>query len=283
MAKKVTSMFSRSRHKFHRPEGAANLDNMDDYNIVDSFNVNTGYVRVLTISGAYTFPGDDGSNQQVLQTDGAGNVSWGTVSVAGDNLGNHVATQTISGSDIVMTGDISGATIHGDGSGLTGVTSTEVDPDWGSQSGAYLKIADEAWPSQSGAYLKTADEADPIFGALSGAYIQTTLFDDLSGAHFTLSGAVSANITDIAANASTIDTVSGAYLGHAADSSDPHGALLTQTGIIGTTMTGGHMVRTSDFEVLSGAYIANIVYGTAATPEAASDYPRGTIYVQYTP
>lgn len=29
----------------HRPEGAGNFDNMDDYNIVDSVNTNTGTVR----------------------------------------------------------------------------------------------------------------------------------------------------------------------------------------------------------------------------------------------
>ncbi len=50
----------------------------------------------LNINNAYTFPNADGSNGQVLQTNGSGTVSWvGTSSFGNDNLGNHSATQNL--------------------------------------------------------------------------------------------------------------------------------------------------------------------------------------------
>jgi len=73
-------------------------------------------------------------------------------------------------------------------------------------------------------------------------------------------------------------STSGAYISHAADSSDPHGATLTQTNL---KFTSGAI--TGDGDTLSGARLQNIVIGTGATPPTASNFPRGTIYVQYTP
>jgi hypothetical protein len=47
-----------------------------------------------TVSG-YTFPAVDGSNGQVLQTDGNGTLSFASVG-GGDNLGNHIATASLN-------------------------------------------------------------------------------------------------------------------------------------------------------------------------------------------
>ena len=46
----------------------------------------------VTINNAYTLPTTDGNANEVLTTDGAGQLSWGT----GDNLGNHIATQDVA-------------------------------------------------------------------------------------------------------------------------------------------------------------------------------------------
>ena len=45
----------------------------------------------LTVNG-YTFPLTDGNSGEVIITDGLGTLNWG---VAGDNLGNHIATTTL--------------------------------------------------------------------------------------------------------------------------------------------------------------------------------------------
>ena len=51
-----------------------------------------GTSEYFTDWSAYKMPTTDGTNGQALVTDGNGNVTWGT---AGDNLGNHKATQNI--------------------------------------------------------------------------------------------------------------------------------------------------------------------------------------------
>ena len=56
----------KSKAKFSRPEGAGNFDNMDDYNIVKSISVQEARV------GAYKLPKTDGTNGQVLKTNGSG-------------------------------------------------------------------------------------------------------------------------------------------------------------------------------------------------------------------
>jgi len=44
----------------------------------------------LTVNSAYTFPNADGTNNQVLQTDGGGNVTWQTVGGSGDIIWNEI-------------------------------------------------------------------------------------------------------------------------------------------------------------------------------------------------
>lgn len=77
---------------------------------------------------------------------------------------------------------------------------------------------------------------------------------------------------------SNIATVSGAYTTHAADTTDPHGSFISQSDI-----SIGSGAITDDGDALSGALIQNIVIGTGDTPPTASNFTRGTIYVEYTP
>lgn len=74
---------------------------------------------------------------------------------------------------------------------------------------------------------------------------------------------------------------SGAYIAHAADNSDPHGATLTQTNITGTNISGALFV-TADYTTASGAYVADCVYTSGALGAIASNYPIGTLWIQYT-
>jgi len=136
----------------------------------------------------------------------------------------------------------------------------------------------------SGAILT---ETDPHFIALSGAFTQQTYSTDLSGAHAVTSGAATAHInTTTIHQAATLFAVSGAvpivaashaatssaYFIHAADTSDPHGAAITQTS----------MAIIGDNDASGAAVVRNILIGTEASPGDASNWTQGTVYLQYT-
>lgn len=60
------------------------------------FEINLGgntFIDSLRIANNYSFPRLDGSANQVLRTDGSGNLNWSTI--LGDNLGSHSATTNI--------------------------------------------------------------------------------------------------------------------------------------------------------------------------------------------
>ena len=92
----------------------------------------------------------------------------------------------------------------------------------------------------------------------------------LSGAHYALYA--------------SHEITSGAYIAHADDSSDPHGATLTQTTILGTTISGATFNggRFNSGDAQSGACV-NVYSGTSATPPTANTTPLGSLYIQYTP
>lgn len=73
------------------------------------------------------------------------------------------------------------------------------------------------------------------------------------------------------------EETSAAYLAHATDSSDPHGVTLTQTRLVATSGS-----VTGDITTSGAAYIPNVIFATGV-PSAASNYPIGTIHIQYTP
>lgn len=86
-AKKINNM--------HRPEGAGNFDNMDDYNIVDSINVNT-------IAGSPVFVGGGLPFAEIYVKD-----SVATISVDSDNADVLVTQFTTNGLSNNCTADAS--------------------------------------------------------------------------------------------------------------------------------------------------------------------------------
>ena len=65
---------------------------------------------------------------------------------------------------------------------------------------------------------------------------------------------------------------------HIGDSSDPHGATLTQTNLL---LTSGTV--TVDLTASGSALIRNFLIGTELSGSlVASNYPQGTIYLRYT-
>lgn len=238
---------------------------------------------------------------------GDGTRITGIVAV-GDNLGNHIATQTVSGSIVDMTGYVSGALIYGDGSNLTNlpagtirldqVTNPNDDKTFnmgnnhltfrfnqpvGSASGA-LEI--EGFGGYEGDLLHIhqhignpgnvqlihleADDADvmPLIIRSAGT-ISIDANKIISGAY------IHANGTDLYA---AHELTSGAYIAHAEDFINPHGAYTSQAQLV-----IGSGAITYDGDELSGARLQNIVLGTGSTPPTASNFARGTIYVEYTP
>jgi hypothetical protein len=94
-------------------------------------NLITGDLTVgtVTFNSAFTFPSGDGTNGQVLVTDGSGTLSWSSAA-GGDNLGNHTATQAINLDGYMLTG-----TSGGQGGGIY------IDEAGGVYTSGYFEIA----------------------------------------------------------------------------------------------------------------------------------------------
>tara|TARA_R110002096_G_scaffold386435_1_gene580556 strand:- start:14639 stop:19189 length:4551 start_codon:yes stop_codon:yes gene_type:complete len=81
----------------------------------DSIIINGAF----SIGRNYTFPSVDGAPNQVLQTNGAGNLNWANIS--GDNLGNHIATTNIELNGNYLSGDGDNEGVFVDNVGNVGV------------------------------------------------------------------------------------------------------------------------------------------------------------------
>lgn len=68
----------------------------------------------------YKLPATDGTVNQVLQTDGSGTVSWGTITTP-DDLGNHTATTNIQTAGHYISNDGDDEGIYIDGTGQVGI------------------------------------------------------------------------------------------------------------------------------------------------------------------
>jgi len=66
----------------------------DDRIAFDGSNNRVKVYSDLNINNSYTFPHSDGTVNQIITTDGSGNLSW--ANATGDNLGNHIATTTLN-------------------------------------------------------------------------------------------------------------------------------------------------------------------------------------------
>jgi hypothetical protein len=77
----------------------------------------------LGVKDAYQFPITDGTNGQVLQTNGSGQLSWITATAA-DHLGNHTATQNIQLNSNWLSNDGGNEGIGIDNTGEVGIGTT---------------------------------------------------------------------------------------------------------------------------------------------------------------
>lgn len=76
-----------------------------------------------------------------------------------------------------------------------------------------------------------------------------------------------------------IDTAVTASTTHIADNTQAHSDYLLNSG---ADETVGPLTTTADNSTVDQAFVAMVLYNTDATPPAASGFPIGTIYIQYT-
>jgi hypothetical protein len=88
---------------------------------------------------------------------------------------------------------------------------------------------------------------------------------------------VKKNITD-GTNSLTVANAKTAY-DHSQDNTQAHSDYLLNSG---ADIAVGPLTITADNSTADQAYVPMVLYNTDATPPAASGFPVGTIYIQYT-
>lgn len=271
------------------------------------------------VEGVDVLSTGEAGGTKYLREDGDGTCSWQTPAGAGDvtasaNLTDETIVQGDGGAKGVKTSTATVAQIADNVTHSTGDGSDHADVADNTAgiialSGARV-INTEAITALSGARVINSADIIALSGArvtntenittndaditaLSGARVfNTEGIDSLSGARIfntqgidALSGARVINSADILAlsgarviNTQGIDALSGASHTHIDDNTQAHSDYLLNSEAdvgVGLTLTG-------DNSSADTAYVPMVLYNTDATPPAASGFPVGTIYIQYT-
>jgi len=251
----------------------------------------------LNFSGAGVSVVDDSGNDSTIV-----NI---TATGGGDNLGNHIATQTLSGAAIYMTGAFTGGgsghdqfsdfvaaehvnwaaasagTIHASNYVDNDTTYVSSDFDHNSLTNNHNLTTDinhDALTNFAANEHFTEASIDHTAITNIGTNSHAAIDSELTS----VSGATVSNASNISTNTTVISDLSGAYYTHAADTSDPHGATITQTNATITNLSGASIVRTGDVSTSGAAYVPNVIFGTSSGAHTASNYTLGTIMFIYT-
>lgn len=195
----------------------------------------SGVQDPLRKTGNYLFPTDDGTNGQVMKTDGSGNVTW-------QDLGGGSGTMTTvkEGGTQLGGADIVTLDFDGDDFNLTETPDTEVN----------ISV------NVNGAVVGTTDT-------------QTLTNKTIDGDDNTLQ--------DIPMSATKL--VAGTNITLSTDTLNVDDAFIINNGNDTTT---GSIATSGDFDASGNDIFRNILIGTEASPGAASGWPQGTVYLQYT-
>ena len=224
----------------------------------------SGFITAGSISGSNVFTtnydvdteltdvNDDITTNANNITGLSGSVSANTTGIAG----NDADITGLSGSVTANTGDITG---------LSGSVSANTTDIVGVSGAATLWLTDR--PGLSGAASLWATDKPGISGSAS---LYPT---DKAG----LSGSIAANTTHRNDNT---QAHSDYLLNNASDTTT---GTLTAGGFTTTaTISGANIFNTGDHNTSGSAYVVGVIMDPSATPPTASNFPQGTIYLQYT-
>lgn len=175
----------------------------------------------LSINRIWTLPMDDGSSGQVLTTNGAGVLSWGTVSSGGGgtvtsvNIGAPAAGITVSGGPIINNGIIQLSLAH-DLAAVEGLTSTggveRIDTDtWATypltSAGKALLDDADAGAQRTTLGLGSLATSDTVSGGTGGAIVDGSITNDDISASATIAQSKIANLeTDLAGKEPSVNS-----------------------------------------------------------------------------
>lgn len=119
---------------------------------------------------------------------------------------------------------------------------------------------------------------------LVGAIDHDQLLNFASNEHFTEGSIDHTAITNIGSNThAQIDTAVTASTNHIADNSQAHSDYLINNGDDTSSgkITANNMEIVGDNNTNDTSYMGMVLHGTDSSPPTASNYPHGTIYLQY--
>jgi len=227
---------------------------VEDSNGESQFEVSSsGSVR---INAAYRLPTSDGSNGQVMQTDGSGQASWGAASIMGGG-GGLCSTKRV-GVGNTVSGDYSAAmagqnnTASNYHSFVGGGRNNTASNIYATVSGGYLNTADASGSTIGGGFTNTASDK---YSTVAGGYANTA-----SGQYSTIAGGGQNTANSEAA------TISGGY-GNVADCdrSTIGGGYCNTVSACYATIGGGYQNCASGASVTIAGGRNNCAFGCRST------------------
>lgn len=265
-----------------------------DAEVSNNGSVVANTAKVSNVSTSLSV-GTVGTDTVAITSDGGADdvtLPAATVSTAGmltTTKWGEIVDNTAKVTNATHTGDVTGATaltIGGDkvldshinwGTGATQVNTGDMP-----ESGNLYYTDTRVNANGSVALNTTHRSSDGTDHANVGT--NTSNITTISGTLVTVSGAGYTNTQDILTVSGAGVAVSGATTTHIADNTQAHSDYLLNNA--NDTSTGSIVAEglavTGDRTVVDTAYVPMVLFNTDATPPAASGFPRGTIYIQYT-
>jgi len=163
----------------------------------------------------------------------------------------------------------------------TAIAGVPADVDWTISQAPAVIHADNYTDTDT-----TYTSSDFDHNSLTNAHNLTTdinhdaLTNFAANEHFTEASIDHTAITNIGTNThAQIDTAITASTNHIADNTQAHSDYLLNSG---TDIAVGPITITADNSTADQAYVPMVLYNTDAVPPAASGFPIGTLYIQYT-